>query len=106
MSIEILTAAPFAARLGSRLTVEAAEGELALEILRVTEQPLAAGPGARRTPFSVLLRGPESPCLADGCYALRAEGNKDWRLEGCHVSRIVPPADTDGRGAFYQIAFC
>lgn len=106
MTIASLTAAPFATRVGGSLTVEAAEGELALEIFRVTERPLAAGPGARRTPFNVLLRGPDSPWLADGSYTLRMDGVADGRLEGCYVNRIIPPADSDGRGAFYQVAFC
>lgn len=103
MMLDTLTSAPFAARVGRNLTVEAAEGELALEIIGVKENPLAAGPNSRRTPFSVMLRGPDSPCLADGCYVLRADGDEALRLEGVYVNRVIPPANTDGQGAFYQL---
>ncbi|MBE0620243.1 MAG: hypothetical protein IH605_06595 [Burkholderiales bacterium] len=103
--LDTLTSAPFAAREGKTLTVEAGEGELALEVIEVKESPLAAGPNSKRTPFKVLLHGPDSPSLADGCYALRADGEDAWRLEGVYVNRIIPPASTDGRGAFYQVIF-
>lgn len=101
MMLDTLTSAPFAAREGKTLTVEASKGELALEIIGVQENPLAAGPNSQRTPFSVMLRGPDSPCLTDGCYALRADDA--WRLEAVYLNRIIPPANTDGRGAFYQL---
>ncbi|MHB9119622.1 MAG: DUF6916 family protein [Burkholderiales bacterium] len=71
--LDTLSSALFAAREGKILTVEASEQELALEIVGVKENPLAAGFNSKREPFNVLLRGPDSPCLADGCYALRAE---------------------------------
>lgn len=103
--LETLTSAPFMARLGKSLTVEAAGAELALEIFDVKENPLAAGPGSKRTPFSVLLRGPDSPNLADGCYDLRADGEDGWRLEGCYLNRVIPLASSDGTGAFYQVIF-
>lgn len=106
MMIETLTSAPFAARIGKTLTVEAAEGELAVEVFGVKENPLSAGPNSKRTPFSVTLRGPDSPCLADGCFNLRAEGDDGWRLEGVYINRIVPSAGSDGTGAFYQAVFC
>jgi hypothetical protein len=106
MNLDTLTEAPFAARVGATLTLEATDGELALEILDVKLHPLAAGPGAKRTPFNVILRGPDSPDLPDGHYHLRLDGEGGGRLEMCFVNRIIPPANTDGRGAFYQIAFC
>lgn len=105
MMLDTLNSAPFAALEGKILTVEAAQGELALEVVGVREAPLAAGPNSRRTPFSVLLRGPDSPCLADGCYALRADEGEAWRLEGLYLNRVIQPASSDGRGAFYQVIF-
>ncbi|MBZ0092005.1 MAG: hypothetical protein K8F27_07265 [Sulfuricellaceae bacterium] len=103
--LDTLSSALFAVREGKTLTVEAAEQELALEIFSVKENPLAAGFNAKRTPFNVMLRGPDSPCLADGCYALRADGDEAWRLESVYLNRIIPPASSDGRGAFYQAVF-
>lgn len=105
MQLETLDSAPFAARIGTSLTVEAAEAELVLEIIGVKEHPLAAGPNSKRTPFNVTLRGPESPSLADGCYHLRMEGADGGRLEGCYLNRIIPPANSDGNGAYYQVIF-
>jgi len=105
MILDTLTSALFVAREGNTLTVEAREDELALNVISITESPLSAGPNSRRTPFKVLLHGPDSPSLADGCYALRADGDDAWRLEGVYLNRIIPPASTDGRGAFYQVIF-
>ncbi len=87
------------------MTVEAADGELALEIFGVKENPLSAGPNAQRTPFCVTLRGPDSPCLIDGCFNLRADGEDGWRLDGVYINRIIPSANSDGTGAFYQAIF-
>lgn len=103
--MDSLTSAPFAACIGKNLTVEAAEGELALEVLGVKENPLASGPNSKRTPFSVMLRGPDSPSLSDGCFNLRTDGEAGWRLEGVYLNRIVPAANSDGSGAFYQAIF-
>lgn len=105
MKVETLTSAPFTARIGMNLTVEAAQGELTVEVIEVRDRPSAAGPNSKRTPFSVLLHGPESPNLADGSYHLRADGDDNWRLEGCYLNRIIPPASTDGTGAYYQVIF-
>jgi hypothetical protein len=103
MTLDTLTSARFTARMGQHLTVEAAEAELALEVIGVKESPLAAGPNSKRTPFNVLLRGPDSPSLVDGCYTLRVEGEDGWRLEGLYLNRIIPPSSSDGTGAFYQV---
>lgn len=103
--LHTLTSEPFAARIGHDLIVEGGNGELALRIYSVKENPLAAGPGSKRTPFRVLLRGPDSPSLADGCFNLRVDGADGWRLEGVYLNRIIPSADSDGTGAFYQIVF-
>jgi len=100
---DTLSSLPFAALQGRDLTVETAQGDFPLEVLGVKENPLAAGPGSKRTPFIVLLRGPDSPALADGCFALRI--GEGLRLEGIYLNRIIPPANTDGRGAFYQVIF-
>lgn len=107
MMFDTLTSASFASLEGEILTVVAAEGELPLEIVDVKENPLAAGPNSKRTPFRVLLRGPDSPCLGDGCYALRAgdEDGETWRLDDVYLNRIIPPASSDGRGAYYQLIF-
>lgn len=104
MMLDSLTSAPFAAHEGKDVTVETTQGDFALEILGVKENPLAAGPGSKRMPFSVLLRGPDSPCLADDCYTLRIDA-ETLRLEGIYLNRIIPPANTDGSGAFYQVIF-
>lgn len=108
MTLATLSGQLFSARIGASVTVEAADGELPLEVLGVKENPLGSGPGATRIPFSVLLRGPESPCLLDGCYGIRDAAREDaeaLRLEGVFLNRVLPPAGTDGRGAFYQIIF-
>lgn len=105
MQLDTLTSAPFATRLGKCLTVETTAGDLALEIIGVKENPLGAGPNAKRTPFNVVLRGADSPCLSDDCYTLRVDDEESWRLEGVYLSRIIPPANTDGQGAFYQMIF-
>ncbi len=105
MQIDSLTSAPFSTRIGKYLTVEAAEDELALEIKSVKENPLAAGPNAKRTPFTVILHGPDSPNLADGQYHLRTDGEDGWRIENIYLNRIIPPASSDGTGAYYQVIF-
>jgi hypothetical protein len=104
MMLDTLPSTQFAARAGKELVVETAQGDFALEILSVKENPLAAGPNSKRTPFSVLLHGPDTPCLADDCYALRID-DEALRLEGIYLNRIIPPANTDGCGAFYQVIF-
>lgn len=101
--LDTLTSAAFSGRIGKLLTVETAEGDLTVEILGVKENLRATGPNTRRTPFSVMLRGPDSPCLADGCFNLRADGEEGWRLDAIYVNRIIPAANTDGKGAFYQV---
>lgn len=103
--LDTLTSAAFAARIGKLVTVETAEGDLTVEILGVSENPKATGPDAQRTPFSVMLRGPDSPCLADGCFNLRADDGEGWRLDAIYLNRIIPAANTDGKGAFYQVIF-
>jgi hypothetical protein len=105
MMVDTLTRVPFETRIGKNVTVEAAEAELTLEIVNVKENPLAAGPNSKRTPFSVVLRGPESPCLSDGSYHLRADDEDSWRLENVYLNRIIPLANSDGTGAFYQLVF-
>ena len=105
MELDTLTSAAFVAQTGQAVTVQAAQDELALEVLNVKENVRAQGPNAKRVPFSVLLQGPESPSLADGCYGLRADGEVPWQLEGVFLNRIVPPASSDGNGAFYQLIF-
>lgn len=105
MDFATLSSAAFAPFAGKTLTVQAAQGELALEVYAIKENPLARGPNAKRTPFNVTLRGPDSPCLADGCYNMRADGEAGWLLEGVYLNRIIPSADSDGRGAFYQLIF-
>lgn len=105
MLLDTLTSAPMAARIGKNLIVEAAETELMLEVISVKENSVAAGPNAKRTPFNVVLHGPDSPCLADGHYHLRVDDENSWRLENVYLNRIIPPAGTDGTGAFYQVIF-
>lgn len=105
MTIDTLTSAPFTAHIGKKLIIEGTEAELSLEVLDLKESPQSAGPNSKRTPFSVTLRGPETPCLADGNYHLRFDGGKKLRLGNVYLNRIIPPASSDGTGAFYQIIF-
>lgn len=105
MQLDSLTSAPFAARIGKTVAVEATEGVLVVEVLGVKENPLSAGPNSKRTPFCVTFRGPDVPHLVDGCYNLHADGDDGWRLDGVYINRIIPSASSDGKGAFYQAAF-
>lgn len=105
MMIDTLSSAPFTALIGKELIVEAAEAEVTVEVVGVKESPLAAGPNSKRTPFSVILHGPDSPSLSDGHYHLRTDNERNWRLEGVYLNRIIPPADSNGTGAFYQVIF-
>ncbi len=105
MKIDTLTSAPFAALIGKKLIVEAAESEVPLDVIGVNENQLAAGPNSQRTPFSVMLRGPESPCLANGHYHIKADNDEAWRLQGIYLNRIIPPGNSDGTGIFYQLVF-
>lgn len=100
-----LTSSHFAIHEGTSLLAETTAGDLPLEIIGVKENPLAAAPNAARMPFDVLLRGAVAPCLVDGCYAMRVDGDNGWRLEGVYLSRIVQPRGIDGPGAFYQVVF-
>ncbi len=105
MILDTLTGDFFAAHQGKLLTVDAVDEQLALEVMSVEETPQSAGPNSKRTPFRVLLRGPDSPCLYDGCYSFRANDAEDWRLDDIYINRIIAPANSDGQGAFYQIIF-
>jgi len=105
MTLDTVTSDFFAAHQGKLLTAEAVNGQLALEIMSVEETPLSAGPNSKRTPFRVLLRGPDSPDLQDGCYTFRANDDENWRLDGIYINRIIAPTHSDGQGAFYQIVF-
>jgi len=105
MQLDTLTSAPFKAFVGKTLTVEGAEGGLEVEVFSVNDNPLSAGPNSKRTPFCAILRGPMSPVLGDGCFNLRADGEEGWRIEGVYINRIVPSAQSDGTGAFYQAIF-
>ena len=105
MQLDSLTSAPFVAHIGKFLTVEADQGTMEVEVLSVKESPASAGPNSKRTPFCVVLRGPLTPFLEDGCFNLCAQGVDGWRLDGVFINRIVPSVNTDGKGAFYQLAF-
>lgn len=100
--IETITSAYFAALVDKSCWVEAGGGELELAVHGVRERPHTALPGARRVPFGVLFRGPESPALTDGLCTLRVDGPEGWRLEGVFVNRVVPPPG-GAPGAYYQL---
>lgn len=100
--LDTINSGLFAPWVAKQITVETVEGELLVDVFEVRENPRAAGPNSKRVPFDILLRGAESPCLLGGIYNLRTE---DWRLEGVHITRIIPHANSDGSGAFYQAIF-
>lgn len=101
MEIETLASSSFSAFLEQSCWIEAGNGILETTVARVRETPNSALPNAQRTPFIVLLRGPEDPVAGDGICALRTEG---WRVEGVYINRVMPPLDL-APGAYYQVVF-
>jgi hypothetical protein len=104
MKLETMTSAHFSTLLERSCWVETGNGTLELTVAKVREAPHAGLPKATRTPFSVLLRGPESPALLEGSCALRVDGADGWRLEGVYISRVMPPVYL-APGAYYQLVF-
>lgn len=104
MQLETIASERFSALLNRSCWVEVDNGTLELTVAKVWESPNAALPNAKRTPFSVLLRGPESPVLVEGCCALRSGPEDGWRLEGAYIGRVMPPPQL-APGAYYQLIF-
>lgn len=100
--LDTIDSGSFAPWVGKKITVETNDGALSLEVFEVKENPRSAGPNSQRIPFSIIFRGGESPCLTGGLYNLQAG---EVRMEGVNINRILPHANSDGTGAFYQAVF-
>lgn len=103
--LETITAAQFAGLVDKTCWLEADGGPLEVTVHLVKENPRFMLPKASRMPFTVLLRGPESPAMTDGLCHLRVDGPEGWRLEEVFINRIMPPYG-EPPGAYYQLVVC
>jgi hypothetical protein len=93
-----LTHATFAEELGSPFQLDwGAAKPLKLELVEATELA-PASVGMRRTPFSLLFRGPRQPVLPQKIYPL--DHNRLGRLE-----IFIVPLGPDGEGMRYEAVF-
>jgi len=99
--IEWLTHDQFAGRLGERFANTAADGTpLSLELVETTEgsEPGGQGPeGQERLQFSLVFRGPATPVLPQGIYAM-SHAELDLEL-------FLVPLGPDAQGMRYEAAF-
>jgi hypothetical protein len=93
-----LTHETFANELGSPFQLKyGADAPLRLELIEATAATPSAV-GARRTPFSLLFRGPRQPVLPQKIYRLAHE-----RLGRLEI--FIVPLGPDGEGMTYEAIF-
>lgn len=99
--LETLSSAEFRELLEQDCIAIAGEAQLLLVVAEVSEYADSALPNAKRKPFRVLLRGPESPTLSDGLCGLRTP---NWFLPEVYLNRVMPRPGS-AAGAYYQLIF-
>ena len=95
--IRTLTVETFAELAGDRFALRVGP-DATLELELIEANPLGAGPGRGRTPFSVLFRGPLAPVMPQRIYRLAHE------TLGSRELFIVPIGPRDG-GMVYEAIF-
>jgi uncharacterized protein DUF6916 len=102
--LESFTRDTFAGRVGEQFRLRLDEGvTLELELAVVTDlSQRSAGPprpgAARRSPFSLLFRGPRDPVLPQRMYPLEHEGLGSFEL-------FLVPVGRDQAGTQYEAIF-
>ena len=99
--LETFTVATFAERLGERFDLQAEdESSFAVELIEATAlgsgEPAAGGD--RRTPFSIVFRGPARPVLPQRIYRLEHAALGAFEL-------FLVPIGPDGAGMRYEAVF-
>lgn len=96
--LENLTYGDFADRVGETFRLEAPSGPLPLTLLEATSLARGENPGPRRSPFSLVFRGPFQPALPQ----------RIWPLEHAALGRLeifLVPIGPDGGGMRYEAVF-
>lgn len=95
--LETFTHATFAERLGDSFHIHLQEA-LPLEVRLIEAQELGGGGGGRRTPFSLVFRGPLRPVLPQRIYRIEHEAMGNFEL-------FLVPIGPDGEGMRYEAVF-
>ena len=95
--LETLTFGDFSGRVGEEFRLGEA-GVAGLTLVEVTDLARPEAPGPRRSPFSLVFRGPMKPVLAQRTYAL--EHASLGRLE-----IFIVPIGPDASGMRYEAIF-
>jgi hypothetical protein len=95
--LETFTHATFAERVGESFRIHP-EGAPPLELRLMEATELGGGGGGRRTPFSILFRGPMRPVLPQRIYRLEHEAMGSFEL-------FLVPIGPDGEGMRYEAVF-
>ena len=96
--LESLTLGDFFERIGEEFLVAAGETTVDLVLVETTDFARRENPGPRRSPFSLIFRGPSAPVLAQKTYAL--ENAALGRLE-----IFLVPIGPDASGMRYEAIF-
>ncbi len=96
--LEKLTFRDFFERVGEQFRVAGSEAPIALALVEATDLSRPNAPGPRRTPFSLIFRGPSSPVLPQ----------RIWPLEHAVLGRLeifLVPIGPDEKGMRYEAIF-
>jgi hypothetical protein len=96
--LESLTFEDFTGRVGEGFRLEERSGVVELTLIEVTDLARRENPGPRRSPFSLVFRGPFSPVMPQRTYAL--EHASLGRLE-----IFLVPIGPDADGMRYEAVF-
>ena len=96
--LESLTFGDFSGRIGEGFRLEERGGVAELTLVEVTDLARRGNPGPRRSPFSLVFRGPLSPVMPQRTYAL--EHASLGRLE-----IFLVPIGPDADGMRYEAVF-
>ncbi len=96
--LERLTLNDFFERVGEEFRVADRDAPVALVLVETTDLSRADAPGPRRSPFSLIFRGPFQPVLPQ----------RIWPLEHAALGRLevfLVPIGPDGAGMRYEAVF-
>jgi hypothetical protein len=101
--LHLFHAEMFRPYVGTMFTIEGGNGALELELSEVDEQPRYTRPGAPRTAFTLLFRGPWSQLLPDGFYRVTHPEAGDFGA--LTLMPCMPPEGLLSEQALYQVVF-
>jgi hypothetical protein len=96
--LESLTIGDFSERVGEEFRIIGRDAPVVLTLVEATDLSRPEAPGPRRSPFSLVFRGPLSPVLPQRTYAL--EHASLGRLE-----IFLVPIGPDASGMRYEAVF-